>query len=60
MSNILSLSKARKHLTHVEKRNAADANSVCFGRGKSERTSDAASREHAARKLDQHKLDEQE
>lgn len=54
MSKIVTLSKVRKAKSRAEKRAQADANSVRFGRTKSQRKLESSLAEKAERALDRH------
>ncbi|WP_406870300.1 DUF4169 family protein [Thioclava sp. 'Guangxiensis'] len=57
MSNVTNLNQFRKAKARAEKRAAADANAVKFGRTKAERARDEADDLAAKRHLDAHRLD---
>ncbi len=57
MSNVSNLNRFRKQKARAEKRAAADANAVKFGRSKAEKTAAERIREKADRDLDGHKRD---
>ncbi|PTX56199.1 uncharacterized protein DUF4169 [Litoreibacter ponti] len=54
----INLNQKRKERARAEKKARADANSVKFGRTKSEKSEAAALTKLEARKLDGHKRDE--
>ncbi|QIK40501.1 DUF4169 family protein [Pontivivens nitratireducens] len=54
MSKIVTFSKVRKAKSRAEKRAQADANSVRFGRTKSQRKLESSLAEKAERALDRH------
>ncbi|KAF0677554.1 DUF4169 family protein [Profundibacterium mesophilum] len=53
-SKITSLTRVRKARQREDARRQADANSVKFGRTKAERRADAAVRDKAEKRLDDH------
>jgi Domain of unknown function (DUF4169) len=55
MSDIISLSKARKAKVRVDKDATASANRVKFGRTKAEKLTSAAEKSMAERLIDAHK-----
>ncbi len=57
MSNILSLSKARKAKARAEKDAQAEANRALFGRTKAEKLKDKAEKALAERRIEAHRLD---
>ncbi len=54
MTNILSLSKARKTRARAEKEATAEANRLKHGRSKAEKAKDAAEKSVVSRKIDGH------
>lgn len=58
MTNILSLSKARKARARADKEQAAAENRVKFGRTKAEKQLDAARKALAQKRLDETKREE--
>lgn len=58
MSNILSLSKARKAKARADKEKTAEQNRVLFGRTKAEKQQARAEKELADRRIAAHRIDQ--
>jgi Domain of unknown function (DUF4169) len=56
MSNILSLSKARKAKARSEKESTAAQNRILFGRTKAEKLKDKAEKALAEKRIEAHRL----
>lgn len=58
MSNVVNLNRARKAKARTEAKARADENAAKFGRTKAERRLEAARAEAEARRLDQHRRED--
>lgn len=58
MAEILSFSKAKKQKKRADKEKRAEVNRVKFGRTKSEKKLDQASKSKLSKHLDDHKIDD--
>ncbi len=56
MSNVTNLNRFRKEKARTQKRVEAEANAAKFGRSKAERAREALEAEQAAKRLDGHRL----
>jgi len=59
LSDPINLNRFRKDRNRAEGKALADANAVKFGRTKAEQVLEAARAAQAAKKLDNHRLDEE-